>query len=85
MSFCFLYLLLDFFSEGRLEWPLLEWLCTELLSEPLFLDSDDSCSEGGEQELRCSSTKVSLSDAVPADGVSGESHQSHVFKILFGF
>lgn len=65
----FFYLLFGIFSEGTLEWPLLEWLRTELLSDPLFLDSDDNGSEGGEQELLCSSTKVaSLSDAVPAKG-----------------
>lgn len=44
------------------------WLWAELLSEPLFLESEDNGSEGGEQELLCSSTRVASlwSDAVPA-------------------
>lgn len=51
---------------------LLGWLWAELLSEPFFLESEDSASDGGEQELLCSSTKVASlwSDAVPAEELS---------------
>lgn len=52
-----------------LEWTLFAWLWAELLSEPLFLESEDNASEAGEQELLCSSTRVASlwSDAVPAE------------------
>lgn len=52
-----------------LEAALLVWLWVELLSEPLFLESEENSSEGGEQGLLCSPTRVpSLwSDAVPAE------------------
>lgn len=55
--------------EVSLEWTLLAWLVAELWPEPLFLESEDWTSEGGEQEFRCSSTRVASlwSDAVPAE------------------
>lgn len=56
------------------------WLWAELLSEPLFLESDDNASEGGEQELPCSSTRVASlwSDAVPAEEWSSYIAQERV-------
>lgn len=46
----------------------MDWL-TELLFELLFQESKDNGSEGGEQELLCSSTRVASlwSDAVAAE------------------